>query len=463
MAFPTVTDQFSYGAVTLSYATTKVVNQRAVYDPTDTDLIYTTSTLAVEGVLAYNIPPATPGQQPADVMRDLYHYLHLPQLPLRYRVGGRTVIAIDPPDGAPVIGGSKPPPGQIGFAISKDAANGPKPRNVRFGAGVGAGTVEGGIGVEFEVDVNHFDCRSGAAERRGFASNRYEVEEEYDACGYCTLRTTGLIVCRSDLRLKPQQLFAVAAPPVRPGYQRENWRFGVSGDGLKLQYSFTEKEYYLPAPGNGIVLDGEMRIFNPSGGGRYIGLAHISLRGGRDIARNELGALAGKIANAHINKFAIKGANQKSPMSAVTYGFKVARNEVYVTVQCTLDPLKVQGKFNPVLARLKGAPFDADLFNPPKIPELDRVNEPAQAPPIRGQNDLHQIALAVFQNPCGIGIQSVRQNVQQQGDSGQGILIGGGPVPPWLIPGGGPPSPPDPLSPPPHPPLPPLSPGKSTP
>jgi hypothetical protein len=87
-------DTFQYGSIVLTHVKTESFEQRTEYDPSNTDALWTRTTLTVTGMLAYGLPPATGGETAADTLRRIEHNLMQPRQYLRWQVGSKVVIEV---------------------------------------------------------------------------------------------------------------------------------------------------------------------------------------------------------------------------------------------------------------------------------------------------------------------------------------------------------------------------------
>ena len=398
---PTPLDNFSYGAITLSFCHTAEFREEAQYDPSGVDLLYTDIDLTVEGVLAQGLAPAVASERPADLMQRLEHALLHPRQRLRYRLGGVTVLAIDPPDKAPLK--STPADTDVGTKQAVDVNHGPKPQSVSF-----FNVVEGGVGVRFRIRACMVNCHgiTEAAVRRGYASNRFEQSEEFDELGYRTVRTSGLMIGRSDLKVGLDQFRWKVVPAVPQGYQRLSSRWTLSPDGLRLSYEFTDKEYYLGPPKPAKRASGRVTFVSNQTGSMWYGECRFILEGDKLTARAALASRAIKIAVGVIGRYALAGADGKPMMSQATYGFDAFENRVEVGFRITCDAKKIGGGI--------AGSVDLALFDP-VIDGSPKENQPAIAPPIRGLFPLAEMIAAEYQDPCvAVSLQQSNPNYVSQ-------------------------------------------------
>lgn len=393
---PTTTDTFSYGSISLAYCFTKSFAESSESDPSGTDQTFTRARLTVQGILAGGIQPATSGELPADLMRRIEHDLLRKRQRLRYRLGGRTVLAVDPPPEAGVLANA-PGNNQVGQRLVVDAANGPHPIAVSFPI-----ITEGAIHVEFTVEVCFVNCPGGAAEQRGYASNRFRQTESYDTNGYCTVTTSGLLIGRSDLRTRPDQLRGAIVPPIRKGYQRESSQWTLSEDGLSLSYSLTDKEYYLGPPPPAKKASGQFIVTSNAAGAAWTGQCTVRLEAGKDVKKRDLLNLAVLIARSRLELYAMtsdRSGVRTIPALQSTYSTPLYENVVEVSFKCRLSPQKIQSADLRPGERGFAGGFSFSAFDKP-MPGSPVKDQPGIAPAIRGFFNLPAMIAAEFQDPC---------------------------------------------------------------
>lgn len=391
--FPTSSDEFSYGSTTLGYARTVRLSEEPVFDPSGVDYLFTRVRLAVAGVLAYgslNVPPATGGEKPADVARRIEHALMTPRQRLRYRLAGRVVFAVDPPPKTG-LAASTPADEQVGAKLVVDADHGPKPVSLSFPL-----MVEGGINVEFEIEFHIVTCSAAASvgQQRGYASNRFETKEEFNELGYRTVRTSGVMIGRSDIPGNLDQFRSKVVPAVPNGYQRVGSTWTLSPDGLRLAYEFSDKELYLTPPEPAKKCGGRLLVASNNAGATYVGQLNLWLEGPKTVTKAALLTKALSIASSVLGRFMVRGENQRSPMAQLSIGTDLWENRVEVSGRVTLDAKKIQfvvGTDNPSL----------EIFVQ-DIPGSPKENQPPVAPPIRGMFPLMELIAAEYNDPCVI-------------------------------------------------------------
>jgi hypothetical protein len=360
-------------------------------DASNTDALWTRTTLTVTGMLAYGLPPATGGETAADTLRRIEHNLMQPRQYLRWQVGSKVVIEV----------------GNKNTGVALDANKGPMPQAISTGV-----ITEGSIEVRFSVVTCVINCPSqgNGSARRGFASNRWSQTETYDRTGYCTLQTSGLVICRTDLQQLPDQLRGLVAPPVRQGYQRINSKYTLSPDGTQLQYDCEDREFYLPPPlmevqdsvtgqtisTQALEADGNMVVVSSKHGALWTGIVTVKLKGPKNIAKQDLLGRAIEIAQSMIAPFLSKKNPRTGVIGSAAQELRIDSgiyvNEVNVQLTGMLD-------YEIVKASLPGRGGAIGLLS--QIPTgSEPRNQPGISPTIRGNGQFLAMLSAVFQDPC---------------------------------------------------------------
>lgn len=257
----------TYNTVPLSMVKTLGVEQRPTYDPSNTDVLWFTYTLRTESIFSvgtavfggdsfvpFGLPDLEAGEtSPHEIMARLRHMLLQPRKPLLFQAGSGL-------------------PGEFLLDVSGglDANNGPKPLRCDI-----AQLTETTFRVLWDVEVSLADCDNTA---QRFASNRWEQTHDIDAKGFSTLTTTGELVVRSDMRVNPDQLRGLVAPPLGNDFVREA-SYQLDRSGLKLQYRFRDVQKYILPPDGCTVVDGDTAITGTHDGGVLTGSVRVVLEG----------------------------------------------------------------------------------------------------------------------------------------------------------------------------------------
>lgn len=264
--------QLEYNGILLRNVLTKTFRQEAVYDESNTDLLYFRYTIAVRGYHssqsigstemrsgiqwdpdAYTDPPGTtptggysnptsgpPGSATDDYAKVRQKLLH-PRGYFRIRTGcdragtsGTTLLEC-----TPIAVRASDPTGA-------DVNNGPKPKRAEIANIVGDSV----LAIEFEIEVCMVQCDSAGrvtGNDSGILSNRWAMSDSVDRNFYTTRTLTGRMVTING-NLNPHALRKWVVPRLQPGFRRESMSFTASKDGLMLDYTIVDKEVAFAAP-----------------------------------------------------------------------------------------------------------------------------------------------------------------------------------------------------------------------
>lgn len=414
-------DIFSYGDVSLVFALTKQFVQTPDTEPSGTDQIWTRTRLTVRGVFDFSTVPTYAGQTIQQTLQNLEHRLLAFRQRLRYRLGGVTVLAVDPNNQSPLA--FTPDDTIIGPGIMVDCENGPKPISVSFPL-----VLPGSCEVEFIIECCFVNCPGGAAQIQGYASNRFSTSEDYDQLGYREITTQGVLIGRSDLVDTPDQLRGTVVPRVPNGHQRMRSKYILSEDGLRLSYYFVDKEYHLGPPAPAKKASAVFLIASNSVGANFIGQCNVKLEAGKDVAKRDLMNLAVLVARSRLALYSQPSYDANGniipnqiPALQSTYVTQLYENVVEVIFKCRLDPSKIQqADLKPndpgFQQQVSFGAFDSPL------PGSPAQNQWGIAPSIRGFQCLPAMIAQVFEDPC----MSTAILVSQ----GPPPTVGGQPLPP---------------------------------
>jgi hypothetical protein len=202
----------------------------AVYDPSQTDLLYHRVVIEVLApvnpfALTTNVPGAGgPGDRPGTAVFNLRQLLLTPRRPLLFTIGDDPAIVSPPIDQA------------TGVRLPCDAANGPLPREFRVVEVWGDKTCM----VLFRIE-----CAIGYAPHY-VVSNRWSVRSSIDAEGYTTRVTEGRATVRADLmRYVGQNIDEFRQwfiQPVGVGMVRKSVDVVVDESGNNLMYQVVDRQ-----------------------------------------------------------------------------------------------------------------------------------------------------------------------------------------------------------------------------
>lgn len=370
-------DSFQYGDYVFAFVRTVAFEDEPEFDPSNTDRIHNKYRLTIQGVIAgvaspglpAILPPGRQGETTAEILRRIREDLMAPRQYLLYGQNGKTVIEVaDPPD----------------------AANGPFP--VSFHTLL---VSPGSITVEFTVEVRIADCSLGRS--RGWSSNRWTQTDSYDKLAYCTTKTQGVLIGRSDLNQQTVDDFrGLVTPQLRNGFQMERWSYTISPDGLRLAYEFEDVEYYLPPPLGALEWSGEFQVMVANN--VWFGICSVTIKGAKAADKAFLWQMANLIALARLRPLVPQG--DAIPITQMGFTENLNAAEISVNFRIMLDPNQVAKAAGQLPGKGgKVTLFGADLIGTP-LPGLPFKNQPAIGPAIRGNHPLVRLVTSVFRDPC---------------------------------------------------------------
>lgn len=257
----------TYNRQDLGYVLTQSIDQSPEYDDSGTDMLYTRTRITVRAIMAANLPPAVGSESAGDVLARVKHVLTLPRCPLTYKAGGATIFDIQPDGGST---------GEITGAPLDDEM-GPK---VIFCNVTPMGTAS--FLVNFSVEFRLADCALPDADAPAYLSNRWTEVVTIDERQLTVRRKTGVLILSSQDSNKPDdddpdEYRDLVTPAVYPGFRRELAEYSLSPNGLRISYTFLDRELMASPPFNMIRLKGYQSEVTEQGGGKRIG--DIYLRG----------------------------------------------------------------------------------------------------------------------------------------------------------------------------------------
>jgi hypothetical protein len=266
--------KLSYDNLDLGLVRTMKVEQKAKYDPHNTDTLYIANRFTVEtvlstlpltvpdGPLAGVIPPATiDDDRPADIMARIRRILLRPRRDFKYSQvdeAGETIL--------------------LQVTADSEANNGPKPESCTV-----TQVADRTWKIEWEVEVAVQDCTAF----QEFASNRFETTQDIDERGYSTITTMGRVFVRTDMKRSPDALRPVITPPVPKGFRRKSM-YQVAEDGLSMAYKFTDSEFFLGPPKNAVLAKGRFSIVTVPPGAIMWAQVDVHLEGKKDQPKRQL-------------------------------------------------------------------------------------------------------------------------------------------------------------------------------
>lgn len=240
----------TYNGVQFPFTFTEAHSSEPEWDPSNTDVLYTKTTVAVRGVFSYGQPPAVEGESPAATVARVRHLLTSPRRRLTYAVGGVTMLD-----------------------VAEDDANGPTPDP----AALRVEALAGGVLVHFSVSVRLRHCT--AADGRGYLSLKWSDTEVIGRDWSKTRRRSGLLVLSRQFTPNADDRRGLVVPLVPPGFRRESAQYVLSEDGLRLRFSFEDRQLHRAVPEPAVRVSGSQYETVPLRGGLRRGELSVRLEG----------------------------------------------------------------------------------------------------------------------------------------------------------------------------------------
>ncbi len=382
--------QFVARTVTLDIARINRFEPRAVYDPSETDLLYTHFLIDVDFVfnpfstssnlfnnLPNDNPRINPGFDPFTSEADLRQFLMTPRGRLLLSVGGLTL------DSSPRNFAVRPAGGRNIPTV--DARNGPRPISCPCESVHGVKTIKGRYVIE--TWVAEADPSYGA-----MLSNRWSVEQNVDTDNFMltSKHVEGLAIFRSDVLavegVKPDDFRNRLGHPIRNGVMRKNIQVKAEPDGLQIRYSFDDEEQVTNLnPAYGIV---KAEIFQeidaawnlgfsgvasidavfgmlPEGGQNYT----VRLWGKRSTTRRQLGLAASNVLARLAPKSVLNGIPAVRGGIAPNHSWSVRMDQMGRFIDVTAG-FRVSGYVGGVAALIAAPSLQTTLVSPdPPWPE----------------------------------------------------------------------------------------------
>lgn len=231
-----------YNDIVILNCQTNMFEQSAVFDDSDTTLMWTTFRIRVTGyVVGQNVSQLSVGTNFANTISaaathaTIREKLMEPRRGFVMRVGAQA----DGSGGTVLVAADAA--GRVSGA-GLDRNNGPKPRNCSITQISGDSLFR----IEYEIELALNEC---AGPRTEVLSNRWSAVDSLDSNLFTTRSISGTLQLASPLN-NPHNFRGWVVPPLQPGMRRESMSFTATPDGLKLQYQITDREvnYAPPSP-----------------------------------------------------------------------------------------------------------------------------------------------------------------------------------------------------------------------
>lgn len=223
----------SYNGVSLSYTNTLSVDQGPEKDPSGTDTIFFRTTLTVKAIIGGGLTPQTGGEAIPVTASRITELLCLPRRPLLYA-----------PDGSNYL---------INLPGGLDDANGPEPDVAAFRI---QEITPGSYAVQFTVTVRQTLCQQSLS--RPYLSLRWTEATDIGADWLQVKRRSGLLICSSRSPVAPDDLRFLITPGIGPGFRREQADYQLDETGLRLKFTFLDRQLARAVPYPLTDFDGQM-------------------------------------------------------------------------------------------------------------------------------------------------------------------------------------------------------------
>lgn len=394
-----------YNGVEIPYLSTQTVEQQAVYDPTNTDVIGFAVTIHVTGILS-TAPTAQADRgtktletvqqglssavDPAVQLAAIRTKLLTPRKTLWFGVGNSPIVHTT---------------GDMDAPEPKDIAKGPTPKYLR----AHKITAETFL-VEFAIETTILGCDQKDS---AILSIRWTQSLGFDEKWISTLTTTGRMITRRDIRKSPDELRASVTPSVPNGFIRTQTRYTLQADGLAMDFEMTDVEQYAMAPVPAIKATGKYLETTGTDGLVY-GQVQLRLTGTKTTPYSKLLQRAVAIGLTKLQLANPIGTNGQPNRSQ----FMVAGTVMQDLFEPTVD-ISLRAQIKPPSTLLGMSGKDADVsrwdnrgWDPKK--EIT-ANTPGVGPGTDGNVGFLRMLAWAFKDPCA------EAYVQQQ----ERVLSGG--------------------------------------
>lgn len=240
-----------YNGIDLSYARTATYEMVNQLDPTNGDRIFTEFTFGVESMLEASLAPAGEDETPAQIAKRIEHMLLTPRRRFLYITGGNTTI-ID---------------------TDQDDENGPMPTSCKV-----MKLPEGAWQILWSCKIKLANCNTKPTPN-DILSLKFATVADYDA-DWCGTRTTSglLILSRRSKSPDLDSYRSPITPELLPGFRRESANYSASEDGLRIRFSFKDKQLHRVPPEPATSIQGEEGMHAPNPGGIIYQFVNLKLK-----------------------------------------------------------------------------------------------------------------------------------------------------------------------------------------
>jgi len=302
----------TYNGITLSMIHTLTVDQKAVFDSSDTDQKFTRIILTVGSVLNAIAPPSLGAESPAIQMARVRHMLLQPRQALTFAPAGDGLFSVTPPDDE----------------------NGPHPRECSI-TEITPGTWD----IRYVIEFCLRDCDQGTS-NRSWLSLKWSDTVSYDEHWFCTRRRQGVLVLSSRDPFTPDSYRGLVTPSVPAQFRRKSASYQLSENGLEVHFSFEDKQLREAPPTPATKIAGRQVLSVPLPGGLFKGEIQLRLSAPADVSKQDLVACAIRVAMARVNATgAVRATNGRMLIGgAIEENLDDEKCEVGLSLQWNIKP-----------------------------------------------------------------------------------------------------------------------------
>ncbi|MHA2068770.1 MAG: hypothetical protein ACXABY_30770, partial [Candidatus Thorarchaeota archaeon] len=295
----------------------------------DGSYMFTKYTIAVQAVLSKDNIPLWRGSfaglgrggSPTDLMNVLRADLSTPRATLIFEDDTGDVLVASPNLGA-----------------NSDDNNGPKP----LGVSIRMFSPETFI-VDFSVETSlRCQGQSSFGDRGGIIKNYWEARLTYDQDFYATVEISGQVITTNAVvgrdgpfeKIDPLSVVPRIFYPLQKNFVRQGFHYVVSRDLRTVNYSFTDRQVYIPPPYPCSRADGAYTE-STSDGSHTVADVSLHLTAPADKKRSDVLIIATKIVLAYLGTY--NKTTQKTELSGVVQSasmrFDMFSNDVRINVR----------------------------------------------------------------------------------------------------------------------------------
>ena len=292
----------TYNGVTIPRILTRAVDYTAMFSDDHTEYLHTEVMVNVHGLFA-----TEDGQSPAALFPTIHRVLMLPRQRLTFLVGPNNLIDSD---------------------ASTDQKLGPIPQSCNLSKFVSDRT----IAVDYRIATYLNPGAAGAA----ILSHRWSESLSRDENFYATWTRTGTVIGNSFMDLGNATTRRTFYPAACAGFKRVGFNWSLSQDGLRLDYSFSDREMTNQFVGKATTCGGRYSESTPTGATRT-GRCTIKLTAPRNYSKASLITDAVFAVIGKFNRIPLDGG-RKLRIRQVVASEALFENEVELTVEAQWCP-----------------------------------------------------------------------------------------------------------------------------